>query len=867
MATPSPQCPTTNNIKVKSYTFDFDDNILHLTSTARVYFKPLPHHEDAIIDYIKSNYSPELGDNIINWDPMKHTFTDFIACLPPNKTFAVDLTTSTPSSQQYYPSLFNVVNVTSCCSDYVKATDETHHTTPIFNTAYSTTPTALLPPPHCTLCTDKCIGVVVTTAQYANVRDVCFRKHDTYASFKQQTFFLSATFEALVAPKIPYDNGNKKEEGDGEGDDDGTRFDPNHYYGFLPRNVMVLESLYNSYTQAKAKVELRIALREQGLSRGEIERHPDLLALNEQQQKQQPPFRFLDLFCAYDNPTTKPRTTTEDQDAGHEDEDEINRTWRDLDNDCDFIVNNLKWMFESKYSPPVLSRLGVNCDSSGSLVGGGNPLASQLFNSFGGDEKNNNGCGGDGTTATSKGPFPSPSSPRVNRLAPPGELSDDEDDVTGTVSSVTDHINPNHNNNPNDDFPYGNFFPFDAFGPSLSRFIDSLTLHNFPVTIITSRGQPTWILQRAIIAIILYFCTEDQLYTMLSHISPSTGLGCLCEYVSHIPIFAVHSPSFLNWVGGTDDNHIPLTELNDPTSPINVEQLKREVYEVLKPEQPRSPEVYKCIAMSSYLKRLLRTDYHSLARTGLLCHDVMAEGCSDGEQKKQYYPNHHTRRMLGMDYTFTMGQIDRVPKQDPIYRKLVNRCYCNFGVGRLNKHSHNHHHHQHQQEGDDAKKENIATSTSTTTPSLSQIGLICGATGGVDGIDGLPHPPASPRPDNQYVKMTTVDTTTATATTHSTTSTTTDANSNPINTDLFPFTNQPPTTSQQQQQQQRAEKMARFKYSLGFSDDDKRNVDAMVDFFAKWLCAQYPQVKFAVYDTSNRGLLVKRVVDAIEQLL
>lgn len=45
------------------------------------------------------------------------------------------------------------------------------------------------------------------------------------------------------------------------------------------------------------------------------------------------------------------------------------------------------------------------------------------------------------------------------------------------------------------------------------------------------------------------------------------------------------------------------------------------------------------------------------------------------------------------------------------------------------------------------------------------------------------------------------------------------------------------------------------KVSLGFSDDDPRNVKAMVDFINNELSRMYPEINFNVYDTSKGGYL------------
>ena len=39
--------------------------------------------------------------------------------------------------------------------------------------------------------------------------------------------------------------------------------------------------------------------------------------------------------------------------------------------------------------------------------------------------------------------------------------------------------------------------------------------------------------------------------------------------------------------------------------------------------------------------------------------------------------------------------------------------------------------------------------------------------------------------------------------------------------------------------------------SIGFSDDDKKNVDAIKSFIENELLDRYPQVNFVVYDTSD----------------
>jgi len=41
--------------------------------------------------------------------------------------------------------------------------------------------------------------------------------------------------------------------------------------------------------------------------------------------------------------------------------------------------------------------------------------------------------------------------------------------------------------------------------------------------------------------------------------------------------------------------------------------------------------------------------------------------------------------------------------------------------------------------------------------------------------------------------------------------------------------------------------------SLGFSDDDPKNVKAMIEFVKHELSRMYPNVKFRIYDTSEGG--------------
>lgn len=43
------------------------------------------------------------------------------------------------------------------------------------------------------------------------------------------------------------------------------------------------------------------------------------------------------------------------------------------------------------------------------------------------------------------------------------------------------------------------------------------------------------------------------------------------------------------------------------------------------------------------------------------------------------------------------------------------------------------------------------------------------------------------------------------------------------------------------------------KISLGFSDDDKRNVKAAEEFLQNELSRMYPEVQFVIYDTSEGG--------------
>jgi len=41
------------------------------------------------------------------------------------------------------------------------------------------------------------------------------------------------------------------------------------------------------------------------------------------------------------------------------------------------------------------------------------------------------------------------------------------------------------------------------------------------------------------------------------------------------------------------------------------------------------------------------------------------------------------------------------------------------------------------------------------------------------------------------------------------------------------------------------------KLSIGFSDDDRKNIDAVMDYIKKELSVEYPGVEFFIYDTSQ----------------
>lgn len=47
------------------------------------------------------------------------------------------------------------------------------------------------------------------------------------------------------------------------------------------------------------------------------------------------------------------------------------------------------------------------------------------------------------------------------------------------------------------------------------------------------------------------------------------------------------------------------------------------------------------------------------------------------------------------------------------------------------------------------------------------------------------------------------------------------------------------------------------KVSIGFSDDDKRNVNSIKDFIEKSLMPQYPEIQFTVFDTSDKDKAIK----------
>lgn len=50
------------------------------------------------------------------------------------------------------------------------------------------------------------------------------------------------------------------------------------------------------------------------------------------------------------------------------------------------------------------------------------------------------------------------------------------------------------------------------------------------------------------------------------------------------------------------------------------------------------------------------------------------------------------------------------------------------------------------------------------------------------------------------------------------------------------------------------------KFSIGFSDDDSKNIVTIKDFIEKALKPKYPQIHFVVYDTSNPENIVKRPI-------
>jgi hypothetical protein len=52
--------------------------------------------------------------------------------------------------------------------------------------------------------------------------------------------------------------------------------------------------------------------------------------------------------------------------------------------------------------------------------------------------------------------------------------------------------------------------------------------------------------------------------------------------------------------------------------------------------------------------------------------------------------------------------------------------------------------------------------------------------------------------------------------------------------------------------------------SIGFSDDDRRNIEAIIDFIRKELSLEYPGVEFFIYDTSQgekNKIIISKVDD------
>ena len=52
--------------------------------------------------------------------------------------------------------------------------------------------------------------------------------------------------------------------------------------------------------------------------------------------------------------------------------------------------------------------------------------------------------------------------------------------------------------------------------------------------------------------------------------------------------------------------------------------------------------------------------------------------------------------------------------------------------------------------------------------------------------------------------------------------------------------------------------------SIGFSDDDKKNVEAVISYIEDELSSNYPEIKFLVYDTSKgdkNKIIVSKVGD------
>ena len=52
--------------------------------------------------------------------------------------------------------------------------------------------------------------------------------------------------------------------------------------------------------------------------------------------------------------------------------------------------------------------------------------------------------------------------------------------------------------------------------------------------------------------------------------------------------------------------------------------------------------------------------------------------------------------------------------------------------------------------------------------------------------------------------------------------------------------------------------------SIGFSDDDRKNIEAVMDFIKKELSIEYPGIEFFIYDTSQgdkNKIIVSKIAD------